>query len=339
VGDFDCTRPADGTPLLTCCQGAPGNLVACGNLVTKEVLYTATFWLNVNTCQLFKTMVETVRQYNNVTEVVEADRITTYDYKLVPSNGTQLDESATYTAPIALNDFNFMCGNTVGRVTAFNCNQTGETFTVRCFDSAGNVLPSVRWEYEIAYSNPITWQELLGPWNELLNFTSGNFETLTGSRISFDRFGNISQGTTFALPPRCQSGDVRDVDDGAIGGMMRKASITPPVTYWYSQAGPWQDPATSQSKCGFRRVDFIWRAWFSRVDLSQFYQVETVNLQSIPTPTVCPQFSPLLNDNLNCQSVQVLEFSDGLDDIGGARRPIFGPTSYDAHITITRCRS
>jgi hypothetical protein len=336
VGAFDCTKPADGTPLLTCCQGPPGNLIQCGNIITKQVVYTPSFWLNVNTCQLFRTMTVTVGQYNS-SNVLEFDRIEVHDYRL-NQNG-EVDYSVTSTTPAGLNDFNFMCGNLNERVISFSCNQAGETFTVRCLDSNGNPLTSTKWVYDIAFTNPITWQDLLGPWNQLLNYTSSNFEAIADGSIAFDRNGNISTGSTFSLPPTCQTGDIRDLNNGAIGGMLRKASIGAPIGYWSSASGPWKDPATSQSKCGFRRVDFNWKAWFSRVDLSQYYQVERINLRSIPPPTVCPSLSPLLNDNLDCESVQVLEFADGLNDNGGQRRPIFGPINYDPHITITRCRS
>ena len=130
MGQFDCTKPADGTPLLNCCQGPPGNLVNCGNLVTKEVLYAPSFWVNVNTCQMFRTMTVTVGQYDS-SDVLIMDRVETHEYKLVPSNGTQLDYSVTYTAPVALNDFNQMCGNLNERVMSFSCTEAGETFTVR----------------------------------------------------------------------------------------------------------------------------------------------------------------------------------------------------------------
>ena len=365
MGQFDCTKPADGTPLFNCCQSLQG-VVPCGGVSNVIVGYGSQFYLNTNTCRVYRTKREQVDAWGGgtvTTEPTEIQRnlIDTTSWKIKPSDGSWFTNQITYTAPVALNALALHCGNTTGFVERFSCTDTTESFTLRCRNSEGVTFRGAKWEYTVDYSDEVTAQDLLGPWNELLVYAIADNQLRSAA---FDLFGSPSETGWGGNPIRPACPNIQPAFDNPdagyaapIGGMVKLFSFGPPIGYFYTNSDSPENgtpPDIATSKCGWVSFYFQWYAWFSTAMLSEFYEVETLRLGTSEVPQFCQRLipdwgigalpspvSPAEQSRIGftCESLRTLQFADGLNDNGGQRRTLFGPISYDPHITVTRCKS
>lgn len=334
MGDFNCQTPADGTPLLTCCPAPPGQLTRCGNLVTKAVVYEQPFWLHSPSCTMYLRMDSTVSTYLSTPTL---NRIDTRHYGWKTA---QFTSSSSFTSVIPLQEDQINCGNLpfVQR-TNESCSTTVDSFRIQCYSPT--FPPGPGFDYSTTYSQSFTRQDMLGPLNELLTWAAQNFDSAPAV-IGFRPGGEIGAAQFSAGMPECGTDPLNGLDwdetYGAFGGLENTIKVGEFIGYAASST-PLGAAIPSQSQC-FRFGVIRWVAWFSKVTLTENYQIETFAVRSLQSPPTCSQLAPMNAESTNvCDLLTTQQFSDGLNDNGGQRVTLFGPRDYTPHYTRTLCRA
>lgn len=323
---------------MTCCVAPPGNLVRCGNLVTKAVVYQQQFFLHVPSCTMYRRMDAKVSQTFQSGET--RDRIDTSIYEWRTS---QLTNSVSSTTLIPLYVDNISCFNlpNVQRIND-SCLAGSESFTVQCYSDTSPPGSVPGYEYTTTFSLPFTRNDMLGPLNELLTYMGQNFDTAP-SVVGFRPGGEIGAAQFSAGTPECgfdpANGQDWDETYGAFGGLENKIDARNKVSYVYSIQSPFGAVMPTESAC-YRFGVITWVAWFSKVTLTQNYQIETYAVRSLQSPPICAQLAPMNTESTNvCDLVSTQQFTDGLNDNNGQRVVLFGPRDYTPHYTRTLCRA
>ena len=305
----------------------------------KAVVYNPNFFYNSNTCQMYRQVDYLLTRYSVGFDgtVATADRreILTFPVKPDLQSFDRQVQSPVNTTRV-INDSTFMSGNGFVYLVSKVCNGENETITVGVKNSDGVPLPWY-FVYDISYKLPVSVAELRNHLDELLNYTASNYDSLTGELIKFNASGEPTSLPNAPAVTACANGF--DLSTGAIAGLVPWFYAGTPVSYFFANSGDpiFGDLTAYSDQCGFKYGGVRFTAWFSKVQLTQNYQVETIALSS-QTPSACPAIAPLGDLTLTCSTGGVVEKTDGFGDTGQPRAPLFGPISFAPHYTLTRCR-
>lgn len=325
MGDFDCTRPDDGTALLTCCQelGTDTPCVQIGGQY-KLAYFPHRVFINVNSCRMFLRKKEYWYFTNPDFPLGWRDRTTTATYR-VGSTAQLVD--TTWTSDIAAGlplpttrpwNFYDFTRNDVGYSYKFNYGSTVHTITV-------------------TFENEISFDELQARHVALENYVVGNFGTLGGLAYTYGlnyqilRYtmgtSSVLCGTTQLVPPI--AGYARSIY--RVGGAI---------------------DLTEKSDTDWNIAEVSQYSWFAKGRLTRNYRVTeyAIAAQGGRTPELCgaqwllAPFSSTAafgstQSRFDCTQTRSVLFGDGFDQNGNPREVLFGPTSRTPHITTVACRT
>lgn len=253
----------------------------------------------------------------------------------------EITRGVTWTTPLPLLEDKISCfNNPLVQRTNDTCTSSSESFRIQCYSDI--TPPGAGFDYSIAFSLSFTRNDMLGPLNELLSYMAQNFDTAP-SVVGFRPGGEIGPAQFAARMPECGfdpvNGQDWDESYGAFGGLENTISTRLGVSYISSQQSPFGATMPTDSAC-YRYGVITWVAWFSKVTLTQDYQIETFAVRSLQSPPICSQLAPMNAESSNvCDLLTTQQFSDGLNDNGGQRVTLFGPRDYTPHYTRTLCRA
>jgi hypothetical protein len=253
----------------------------------------------------------------------------------------QATRQASFTSAVPLLEDRISCFNLpLVQRTNDTCTASAESFRIQCYSPTSP--PAAGYNYSIAFSQPFTRTDMLGPLNELLSYMAQNFDTAP-SVVGFRTGGEIGAAQFSAGTPQCGfdpvNGQVWDSNYGAFAGLENKIEARNKVSYVYSIQSPLGATMPTESAC-YRFGTITWVAWFSKVTLTQNYQIETFAVRSLQSPPICAQLAPMNPESTNvCDLVSTQQFTDGLNDNNGQRVVLFGPRDYTPHYTRTLCRA
>lgn len=247
----------------------------------------------------------------------------------------QSSTTASNTSPIPLYPNNISCFNQPYVRRSNNvCVAGTESFTVECYTDTSPPGATPGFDYTNTFSLSFTRNDVLGAVNELLNYMAQNFDTAP-SVVGFTPGGEIGAVGTQPGRPDCTTdpttGLAWNTSYGALSGLENSLSVSSLLVYLRTYDGNGAEMPTVSLCYRTGIISFV--AWFSKVTLTQNYQVETFAVRTLQPPAICPQLAPMSAGNPKvCDFVQTQILSDG------SRPALFGPRDFTPHYSRVLCR-
>lgn len=338
MGDFDCTKPADGTPLLTCCQFSPTTEVACTPYRVISVSTGFSAFLNKQTCQMFAKRVETITESNpNFDPPGDRNHIITNTQR--PWQALQTEY--TYTTPIPARlpavclDRSVDSGTITDTTYDYSYDCFGTTYTVR---------------YE--YSEPIPNDLIKQKHEEIESYLVASFDYLNSRNIlhltwAWDAGGNQA----VIWPALGERNRINHIICGSLSGSEQDDAAYGMFAGFYKSAGSGQfGPAGRfmklQSDDPFvSSYGISWISWFTKGRMSREYLVKRNSIGPANTTVECQSLGPFMiidstsiwYKEANCVLQQSQRFSDGYNENNQPRTILFGPLDRLPHIIKISC--
>lgn len=336
MGQFDCAKPSDGTPLLNCCPPVPSE--RCGEEVRPIQNRTVVCFYSR------KLITDGCRYYTRTTRLDKLDYYATpgtpyaslqdltyrYSYDYPDDFQVTVSYLRNYSEwrydSVNVPPRNIFCNP---GVPGYQLSYGGDQRPIAYFEyrklSSSPLYDVHRMEFQVF--NEVTEQTLRSQFSSLIQYGAQRVND-AGIQPDYRTFtlDNNFQPAEYGFIPVKPCFELDGMGENAhISGLWRHIEDLPDFNISTATA-----PCVSPF--GTKRVRQV--AVFNRVLLTKNYKVETYAL----TPPVCGSFAISgTPETSNCTKISTVNYTDGLDASGNRRLVTFGPVSDTNHFLVIKC--